>query len=952
MKKIITFLLLFSMLASSFAVAASEQTAETKAFYDAEKLLFALDVLDKDNYNPQKTISRAEFAGIIAGILTDDVADESALDYAFDSDGDFSEEKIFDDVDSTLKEYEAINTVYQYGYMVGISDTCFGPNFDITKGAVIKVLVNMLGYSALAEVKGGYPAGYMEVAKTIKLTSDVTAVANDFITYGELSKILSNAMEIYILDEASLSNDSWTYEKNNETFMKRFLDLEKIEGKVTDNGLTTYYGKSAVGNDYAVIDDFKVKIGSCVSVRSMLGREVDAYYTIDNDVIGTLVYVSTIDTVHRFDSKDFYSYGQGRLKYTDSNGRVISVSVSANAAVVYNNKVLKQYTKDIFEFPYGDVTLISSKGGSSCDVIIIRDYLVGKVKKTEDTRLYTETIYKSMSGIKTLDFDADSVEEAFAYDANGNEIKVTDIKAGDVISVLKSKDGSCLEVVVSDRVPIEITASSSIKTNDTIELFTGTEVYTIKDESDLVTTLDIKNGSNYVLYFDFKGNLAYVSNGGTQDSYKKAFVTNVGKTNSSFDELYAIKLYTEDGVLLEFEIGQKIKFNGSSEDTKDVFSSLQNAIGELVLYDLDDSTGKIVTSITMPLEFGKPDNDHRGWYYLAPRTIITKPDEWTEDEWNTYKKDNETGYTINGNSFGNLFFYSSGNVKCFTIPTLASDYDNERMFSVQSMENKDRRLLMNAYASDKNALVPEAIAYSTGKVNASNLDLTTAFLIEKITKTVNSEGDNVTRLHGYRLTQETVGTANVLTLDYTEDTVFVDTDDSQESIPVTMDPANPGYDTKGRPASISLLEPGDIVRYNINALNELNSIGICYDYSENKGYPMGGISGARYWGGLYEGYALFTNDGMMRMSTVLPHTLTETELSDPAYMKNIANMVTCRVEGRAVFVVEESPRGVSIRKGTIDDIMTYDDTGALGEYDKIVVPAYLAITEGVVIYKK
>ena len=52
-------------------------------------------------------------------------------------------------------------------------------------------------------------------------------------------------------------------------------------------------------------------------------------------------------------------------------------------------------------------------------------------------------------------------------------------------------------------------------------------------------------------------------------------------------------------------------------------------------------------------------------------------------------------------------------------------------------------------------------------------------------------------------------------------------------------------------------------------------------------------------------------------------------------------------------IVEEVRGGVSVKVGSIEDIVSYNDSGDLasGEYNKVVAIAYMAMPIGTVVYK-
>ena len=71
----------------------------------------------------------------------------------------------------------------------------------------------------------------------------------------------------------------------------------------------------------------------------------------------------------------------------------------------------------------------------------------------------------------------------------------------------------------------------------------------------------------------------------------------------------------------------------------------------------------------------------------------------------------------------------------------------------------------------------------------------------------------------------------------------------------------------------------------------------------------------------------------------------------PHAMNSSTKVEVQRMYKGSTMVVEKSGKNLSIRSGSFDDIITYEDSGKLDKYNKVVVVAYWAYTVGTVIYR-
>lgn len=118
---------------------------------------------ENGNLNLTTPVTRAEMAQLVANALL--------LNGVI---GSLPEGEEFIDLPDTHWAYPAVSHLKANGIVNGMGDGTFAPNHSVTNAQATKMIVAMLGYSVEAERLGGYPHGYMNVAKELGITQDLS----------------------------------------------------------------------------------------------------------------------------------------------------------------------------------------------------------------------------------------------------------------------------------------------------------------------------------------------------------------------------------------------------------------------------------------------------------------------------------------------------------------------------------------------------------------------------------------------------------------------------------------------------------------------------------------------------------------------------------------------------------------------------------------------------------
>ena len=106
------------------------------------------------NTSFDENVSRADFADVVARLI-------DTSEYGGD-------EVHYYDVLKSHYAYNSISALTELGVINGTGDKFFKPDLPMSTAGAYKILVCLLGYGDIALRSGGYPAGYIDIARKIR----------------------------------------------------------------------------------------------------------------------------------------------------------------------------------------------------------------------------------------------------------------------------------------------------------------------------------------------------------------------------------------------------------------------------------------------------------------------------------------------------------------------------------------------------------------------------------------------------------------------------------------------------------------------------------------------------------------------------------------------------------------------------------------------------------------
>lgn len=301
MKKILSFVLVLSLVLGSFSMAFAAKPATTKAGLsdikgnaneDAIQVAYDLGIVTGNpdgTYLPAKTVTRAEFAAMITKALA---VPDSALT---------AKSSKFKDTNGYSWAVPYLAFCDSKGIMLGDGKGNAMPGRNVTANEAVTMVLRAIGYTAnSSELTGTWPSNYVTVAQNSKLYDDVTKNAAA-VDKANAAQIIYNALTV---QKVSVNSDG----KTEKLEITDPTDKDKkIPACLINTGLDcTQKAHVVTGEDYD---------NAIINVTKYMGANGTAYLNDDKDIVAFTVKDCTALT-GEMDGSDFKV---GDVKYTISS---------------------------------------------------------------------------------------------------------------------------------------------------------------------------------------------------------------------------------------------------------------------------------------------------------------------------------------------------------------------------------------------------------------------------------------------------------------------------------------------------------------------------------------------------------------------------------------------------------------------------------------------------------
>ena len=952
-----------------------------------EELLFGIGAVDLEKYGANSSVSRAGIADFVYDVCIREPYDKQT---AWENNvlnppvvGTMTNR--FNDLDESHLDFNSIMAVVNKGYMKGISENIFAPDIQINLSYAIEVLLDIMGYSEIAEISGGDTAAYVELARSLDLLDGVSGDIDAPARYKDVVKLFANGLNTGVNKIGEIRGKAVVLKSDSsKSFMTEVLKIDVVEGIMTDNGLTSLTGPSKISQNKIKVAGVEIVVPEGVyNYGDLIGRNVKAYY--DCSVKGTnkLVFVAehSYEKIYNFSLDQFVSFdGQTMVYETESGEKTIAINSAVE--VIYNDALIEKYDESLFKNKYGDVTVLSVYGKN--DYIIIneyKDFYVSKIS-AEAEKVYSSITYLEEGEVIILNLKkGDEFEKINVSFANGDAATFADIAVGQVLSVKLDSTNKIATIIINDKAYQNVLVKSVADDEITIE-----EETLELSESIKKSDIKIVAGKAYNLYLNKFG---YIVNAEEIQITEGKQMGILARTIDNEDEeIYGAKFYDQNKAIVLYNYAERVTLNGTRTQKTAVNTTLKASEGEPIIFTVTD--GKI-TEITTPEKYSGTD-DERGWYKIiepydntgAPVKWV-KPDGMAATDWSQYKYDNWYLYTSAGDgpSFSGRFTYESGKTAVYVVPAEKENYLDPTKYSLNTKNFSSHSYVMvDAYAYDKNSSVPDVIIAREEAKKTGSINIRQVFVVTGMTQGLSADDEPRNILQGYKINEKSVTYAE---LPLSDDAIII----GQKRYATEIDTSttteiyiNGTGDTSGAnsakkvnstvgnigPRVVDEIGVGDIFRYSLDSNGDIATIAMNFDYEiDDDGHKNDGLQQVFEPWGIEAcatfGYVIKADSSNLRLLGKYHKNIdakNDVELSlgaKPASTNFASYEGYSRLFGfpvtasyRVLFIEKGASGKMTGWVGTLDDVISYEDSKT-GYDEMIVLSAYKGGRLAAVVYR-
>ncbi|MCK9479100.1 MAG: carbohydrate-binding protein [Firmicutes bacterium] len=678
----------------------------------AISIITSLGLIDseptKRNFFPELGVARSEVATAFYRIL----AGESAGYFPGIA---------FQDIDPSSGYADAVNYLYSNEIIKGTDTYLFQPDSYITMQDALTIACRALGYGDLAELKGGYPYGYMIIAAEQKLTSGIKSDGN--LRRGEFARLMHNVINADFLDISSIRNGDLIYQKA-KGILSKACSIYRARGIVTANYLTSLYSPQAsVLFNEVIVNGAVYKVGT-TDAAAMLGMDCEFYYHDNND-IRTMVAILPSGGVEILDVED---YGEGEVNisaagvtyYKDHRSGQIDFGPGTN--IIFNGVALDQRLDDVLDPNLFKGSVRAIDNGSGYETVFINNYFNIIVEAYNASSL---TLKDRLSG---QIISVDENENTVIITKGGVKSRMKDLEAGDVAAVYLSRSAKGRPFVRIYAGGEDITGSVSEISDDFVYV-DGKPFKVASECTDTVKLLGFVGRFSINIY----GEIVTFKASSGEGSMSIGFIMEVGIKRKGLNSTLEMRIFGEDNKVSVYESAEKvvvdaIPFNLSGSDIESVWSWLSTVNMRTVVRYLLNENGKIAKLDTY-LEGNRGPDDVLKMIGTPRQTYLYAPTR------NIIATGGKGVARLQGSTGTLIMYYNDGS--------------DERLYYKGPFGNNidaTMRPVGDLYSSTGEDYVADVFVWNVQDPMVSWKD---PFIFDKITRATNQNGELIHNIYGY-----------------------------------------------------------------------------------------------------------------------------------------------------------------------------------------------------------
>ena len=534
MKKLVCFLLVVALAFPSLMVFAdTTEIVESPDVVgvDAADVLRSFGVADIDYDELTSPMSRREFAkyvSIIGGYAANTEAAEE------------------DDYNTYIDALVSAKIVSEGG-------ADFEPDRQITMYEAIAMLVRTLDYDYPAEASGGYPTGYMNIAKRLDLF-DKTGGAEALVTKGVAAQLLVNALNTEVMKTLGFSEGNEILgEVEGYTLAYRTFGILHLRDVVDAVDITALKGENVVPMYHIGCGGVEIYYEQ-LNPRDYLGYEADIYYTerrADRRLVLKHIAKTDRNNVTEISVANIRSINFGSIEYYEGD-KEKKINISPVVALVYNGAASAEpLDMASLDGMSGNIRILDNDSDGRGDVIfanLYTDYVVSAVEPS------AKLVFDRYDKTKNLVLDT-MVDDPYTiiFDKNGKEQTLAKIKKDYVLSVYEARNDAnqrYIEVRMSGDIAEGIVEKLQKTGNETILMINGKEYVMTESCYDNCGAL-VKPGMKITALLNQEGYIAGINFGDAEMMY--GYITNATVNDEPFVNNIKLRIFTVSGEFIALD---------------------------------------------------------------------------------------------------------------------------------------------------------------------------------------------------------------------------------------------------------------------------------------------------------------------------------------------------------------------------------------------------------------
>lgn len=710
MKKLYCYLIIFSLLLQGLTVSAAIGAYDADTYFEYAGLISALDISNGFS-DPQtdKTsgIQRAEFLNAVMRTAYGNIGNLSSANAEKNATA-----APFSDVQAEHWAAYNIEAALKQGIISRADDGLFRPNDKITYNEAVTMAVRALGYTVAAEERGGYPAGYIGRAVSLKLLKGISADASSNFSKADAATLIYNML--FAKPVVNSANNKYT-EKYDGDVLSNVHSVVKDTGIFTVGYTFSINGSQTMEKGYAIINDSD---GNDVKFRydgeEYPGCEVNFYYR-NTSVSGyaeiIFMYPTTSNNVldvdgnfideYKVDKKQLMYYENIVVSRRESENISHKANISSNINILVNGALTNDYQSvyDLINYKspakyqnlnIANIRLVDNNSDGKYDIMLVNTYLPIRIKSMNSTGTSISGYGKSIN--------LDDYNDYVIYSPSGIKMTAKELKVNSVISVVENTAENYAEIYVSDTV-LEGKISSVENKGGIIKVTAMAREYnTAKSADEKISAANLDD--TYSIYIDSFGRIADIDT--STSYYKTGFVVDTG-ISRGINARQQLKILEESGDITVYPCRNNYFVDGVSKNLQSFDGSSLNRT--LIRYKVNYMNE--IYDIDTPLL--QPDTNEFSYTSMGPN----------KSEKLRYK--NETKIFVSASSGSTKTVCISNNTVIFKVPSDEITSGVDDMCSVKKITqigkaylNDDDRIV-EGYITDKGHLVSEyLVEYSAG----------------------------------------------------------------------------------------------------------------------------------------------------------------------------------------------------------------------------------------------